>query len=119
MLIVGKFHARRIALEAGYRHAHHALKVVEVHAETERAVLVTVLLTAQRTAYCGICGIHLSNPASIAAGIGPICAEKTGLSEMSLSALDAALRGTHEVKTWLPKSAIKSVSDESVMQEAV
>ncbi len=117
VLIVGKFHAGRIAREAGYKHPHHALKIEEVHAETERAILVSVQLTAQRTPYCGCCGQTLTNPASIAAGIGPICAEKTGLEEISLAALDAALRSAHKVQTWIPKSAIKSVADDSALEK--
>lgn len=117
VLIVGKFHARRIADESGYKHAHHALKIVEIHHETEKAILVTVKLTAQRTPYCGCCGQTLTNKASIAAGIGPICAEKTGLSEISLAALDAALRDTRVVKTWIPKSGIKSVANDEAMEK--
>lgn len=109
VIIVGKWLAEKIGREAGYHRAHHALEVVKVEAETERAYKLTVKLSAQRTSHCCVCGLSLTNAASVAAGIGPICAEKSGVSmgEGSLDGIAEKLRVTVQVSTWLPKKSIK------------
>lgn len=116
VLLLSKSFAKKVALQAGYCRPHYAVEVLNVHAETAKAVLVTVRLSAQRTSYCGCCGAYLSNPQSVAAGIGPICAEKAGLDRPSLEGLAEVLSRTVEVQTWLPKSAI--VDTQTVTQAA-
>ncbi len=109
-VVLNKKMAKKIALAAGYAYPHHAMDVVEVQAETPRAVLVTVRLSAQRTSFCGCCGLRLSDPKSIVMGIGPICAGKRGLNleqEQILVMLGDSLKVTKSVTTWIPKAAIK------------
>jgi hypothetical protein len=116
VLVVGKWIAKKIANEAGLTKPHYTMEVTEVHGETERAVFVTVKLSAQRTSHCGCCGKSLTDPNSIAAGIGPICADKWGVSfgGSSLVELAEALKVTVPVKTWIPKVSIKNFNDEKV-----
>lgn len=109
VLIVSKFIATKIAEKAGYARAHRAVEVLAVEAETPKAYLCEVKLSARRTSHCGICGLTLENAQSIAAGIGPICADNYGLpyGEASLEGLQAALQTAATVKTWIPKKSIK------------
>jgi len=113
VLVLSKFIATKVAQQAGYTRAHRAVEVVSVEAETAKAYLATVKLTARRTSHCGICGLTLENPESIAAGIGPICAEKYGVpyGGASLEAVAALLQTTASVKTWIPKRSIKERKD--------
>ena len=109
IIVVSKWLARKIGEQAGLARAHYTLEVVAVEAETERAYKATLKLSGQRTSRCGICGIKLTDPHSVANGIGPICAEKVGIaySGQSLAELQTALKEVRTVNTWLPKSSIK------------
>jgi hypothetical protein len=109
VIIVGKWLAKEIAQKAGSPRAHHALEIVSVLGETERAYKLKVKLSAQRTSFCGVCGKPLSNPESVADGIGPICAQKWDLPSSNLLALADALNLMRlvEVETWVPKATIK------------
>lgn len=111
VLIVGKFVAQRIAEENRLTRPHHAFEVVQVHRETRKAYHVTARLSAQRTSYCGICGLTLKNPESVAAGIGPICAEKLGIffGDRSLEELSQALKVEREITAWIAKASIKNL----------
>jgi len=108
-IVISKWKAKEIAEAAGFTRPHFAMDVLKVERETERAIQLTMRLSAQRTTHCGVCGIRLTNPESVTAGIGPICAEKSGVSfsGTSLAELSEALKTTREVTSWLPKSAIK------------
>lgn len=113
VVVLSKFISTKIAKQAGHTRAHRAVEIIEVEGETPKAYRAKVKLSARRTTFCGVCGLHLENPESIAAGIGPICADNYGISYggKSLEELEAALTTTVEVTTWLPKSAIKWRSD--------
>ncbi len=108
---VTKWAAAKLAEKAGYVRPHFAFEVVSVEAETGKALRLTVRMTAQRTSFCSCCGLALTNPESVAAGIGPICAEKAGVDygDSSLAELAAKLAVTVAVTDWLPKGAIKTV----------
>lgn len=108
-LILRKFLAKRVATDLGLTRPHPAVDVVAVKGETAKAYRAVIKLSAQRTTYCGCCGLHLENPESVAAGIGPICAEKYGISfgSSSLDELAEMLKTTGECEVWLPKSQIK------------
>jgi hypothetical protein len=110
ILLISKFFARKLAEQAGAIRPHYVFEVLSVEAETEKAYKVKLRMTAQRTSHCGVCGLTLTNPESVAAGIGPICAENTGISFGANSSLELAeaLKETREIDTWLPKSVIKS-----------
>ncbi len=109
ILVLSKFISTKIVEQAGHKRAHRAVEIVEVEAETSKAYRAKVKLSARRTSYCGCCGLPLENPQSVAAGIGPICAENNGISygENSLNELYGVLNTTVEVITWIPKKSIK------------
>ena len=50
--------------------------VLDLLAELERDPQETVRVVGKRIGHCGVCGRELTNPESIANGIGPICAER-------------------------------------------
>jgi hypothetical protein len=113
VLVLSKFISTKIAQAAKHERAHRAVEVVSVLAETDKAYYAKVKLTAKPTSHCGICGLTLENAASIAAGIGPICADKYGIphGEGALAVLDSKLSKL-EVECWVPKRSIKERSDQ-------
>lgn len=66
----GKFSASR---DCSDEQREEVIRVASNPAEEARAY-------GMRTGRCSICGLQLTDPASIDAGIGPICAEKFGFS---------------------------------------
>jgi hypothetical protein len=109
VLVISKFMSNKISKQAGHDRAHRAVEIVEVEGETPKAWRARVRLSARRTSHCGVCGLFLENPHSLAAGIGPICASNNGIpyGENSLEQLNKILDTTVEVTTWIPKSCIK------------
>lgn len=109
ILLLKRWGAKVLAQNAGVVRPHFVVEVLETLAETPKAVRLRLRLSAQRTSHCGICGIALTNPHSVDAGIGPICAGRAGVSygEKSLDELAEQLREVGEVETWLPAGAIK------------
>lgn len=110
-LILSKFIAEKVALEARQDKPFRAFEVVAVHRETDKAFQVTLKFSAKRSIHCNICGLKLDNHRSIAAGIGPVCADNWGLpyGEASMEGLEAKLRTIAQVTTWIPKSQIKDI----------
>lgn len=106
-LIVSKFFARIIGQTCGLNRPHYAIEVLEVQAESQKAYKVKGRLSAQRTSHCCVCGLTLTNPSSVLAGIGPICADKYGVetTEELHAKLLTEFKAT--VETWIPKSQIK------------
>lgn len=106
---VAKWFGKKVALEAGLVRPHYVMEVISVEAETEKAYRATLRLSAQRTSHCCICGLALTDPRSVMAGIGPICGNSYEISfgENSLAELSEKLRTTKNVTTWFPKVAIK------------
>lgn len=113
VIVIGKWLAKEIAQKAGAPRAFHTLKVMACLGETEKAYKLKVKLSAQRTSFCGMCGLALTNPESVASGIGPICGQKWGLPETNLLALAESfgLMELREVETWIPKATIKERRD--------
>ncbi len=109
VLILKKAAAFRIGEAAGLNIPYYAVEVINGHAETEKALLLTVRLSGTRTTYCGACGAFLSDAVSVESGIGPVCAEKMGIKQdrNALEALRQKLSVTRDVKQWIPKSVIK------------
>lgn len=68
-IVDGQFHARREAM------ADTLSILCEIATDPAKAATEY----GRSTGTCGCCGRELSDPASVAAGIGPICAEKWGL----------------------------------------
>lgn len=125
ILVVSQFAARLIAEQTGAR-VHYVLEVVKVLRETAKAYQVIVKLSAARTSHCGICGITLTNPESVARGIGPICADNWGIGDASepLAELAKKLDQVIQATACIPKKCVKQVNgidqnkpDESAEQE--
>jgi hypothetical protein len=115
VIVVNQFAAEDLAAMAGRarNRKHHTFLVTQVHAETEKAYRLTLRFSAQRTSHCGVCGLTLKNPESVARGIGPICAEKYGIdySGDCLKELSDKLSSEVEVTSWIPKRSIKERID--------
>lgn len=111
IIVVSRWKADEIAKAAGLTRPHFGMEILKVERETAAAVQLTVKLSAQRTTHCCVCGIALTNPESVANGIGPVCAENHGISygTRSLEELADKLKSTTPVTAWLPKRAIKKV----------
>ena len=109
VVILAKWLGKQIAEQAGYARPHFAMEVVEVLGETHAAFHLKLRLSAQKTSYCGCCGLKLTDPQSVAIGIGPICADNAGIShgDLSLTELADKLKVTGEVTSWMPKKAVK------------
>lgn len=85
---------------------HYNFKVFKILRETARAYQLEVRATAKPTSACCVCGIRLTNPASIRNGIGPVCAEKYGVPHWQN--LETELEGVaHTFTAWIPKKSIK------------
>lgn len=108
-IVVKKFAGATIAHLAGCSRPHFGFLVLEVLKETQKAYLVRLRMAAVRSSSCCVCGLRLTNPASIELGIGPICGDHWGVdkSPAALEQLAEKLRVYSEVETWLAKSAIK------------
>ncbi len=113
VVVLTKFISTKIAEQSGHKRAHRAVEIVSVEAETPKAYRAKVKLSARRTSFCGVCGLPLENPQSVAAGIGPICADNNGIpyGEASLEHLAKVLDTAVEVTTWIPKRSIKERID--------
>lgn len=106
-LILNKFFAHIIGRDTGLNKPHFAIEVLEVQAESEKAWKIKGRLSAQRTSYCCVCGLRLTNAVSVLAGIGPICADRYEVS--STEELHAKLQTQYKatVEIWIPKSQVK------------
>lgn len=78
-IIGGKYLATREAEAAG---------IVERVAETMRDPLALAIAYGKRTGNCSCCGRKLSDPTSVAMGIGPVCAEKYGWSREGVTPIN-------------------------------
>lgn len=111
LIRVSRFGAKLISNKSGYTAKHFIFEVTQVLNETDKAYHLTLKFSAKKTSHCSICGLFLENPESVKAGIGPICAEKMGLSfsQVSLEELSTKLTTMQSVTLWFPKTLIKSI----------
>lgn len=107
VLTVSKFLGYIIGRHYGLNRPHFAIEVLEVQAETERAYKVRCRISAHRTSFCSVCGKSLSNPVSVVNGIGPICADRYGVSTTEELQAMFATEYKAELELWVPKSQIK------------
>ena len=63
----------------GYLHSQKAIVWLNDHLSTEAAAYACVLEYSKVTSKCGVCNTKLTDPKSIAAGIGPVCAKSYGV----------------------------------------
>lgn len=78
-IVGGKYLATREAEAAG---------IVSRVAETMRDPLALAIAYGKRTGNCSCCGRKLSDPTSVAMGIGPVCAEKYGWSREGVTPIN-------------------------------
>lgn len=113
VLEVSKGFAAKIAEKNGSQHTFFNFEVLEIKAETAKAILVRTKASAKVTSQCCVCGRSLTDPASILSGIGPVCADNTGIPhgdvEVTKAALEALASKEVEVETWIPKVTIKNL----------
>jgi len=104
---VSNWMAKKLAEKLSIRYIFRNLTIAEFTAETDKAIAARIEFYHKPAVNCHICGRFLDNPESRALGIGPICAEKIGVSNYrdSLSFIKEHCR---EVGTlgpvWIPKS---------------
>jgi hypothetical protein len=108
-ILLTKGIAREVANKAGLTKPFYVFDVLKVLDETPKAYKLVLKASGQRTSHCGACGLGLTNAESVAAGIGPICADRygVGFGATALEELRVKLMTTREVETWIPKSCIK------------
>lgn len=107
--------ATRMAKEHGLEFTYRNIEIVKTHRETERGLLVTIKFTPQIGRMCSICGRHLDTAVSRATGIGPVCADRMGISRYShgdakeiLAQLAEKIGMIGEIKeVWLPRFRVK------------
>lgn len=106
------------------------LEVEAVHAQTDKAVMVTAHAVAERRSSCSRCGRELTHPVSVLLGIGPVCgshfhippaalADESGASLRPevLEALRVAIESVRVEKVWIPRSAIIAGNLEDVARD--
>ena len=116
---ISKWLANKIKEEAKTSVAFRNLEVIKVHRETHKAILVDIKYYSGITCSCGICGRALDNPISKATGIGPVCAEKIGLSRPKLEQAEQTIKELEALcdkqgvisKVWVAKSMIKNIHE--------
>lgn len=73
---LGKIHHGKLKIGTAYQAHEVAIEHVAMHP------MDAALRYGRKTGNCAICGRHLDNAESVAAGIGPICAEKFGFLDL-------------------------------------
>jgi hypothetical protein len=63
----------------GYLYSQKAIVWLNEHLGTEATAYACVLEYSKVTSKCGVCNTKLTDPKSIAAGIGPVCAKYYGI----------------------------------------
>lgn len=112
VLEVTKGFAKKIAEKNSSSATFFNFEVIEVLAETAKALLIKTKASAKVTSHCCVCGRELTDPASIMSGIGPICAENNNLPhgdvDLTKAMLEEMASKEVQLETWIPKSAIKN-----------
>ena len=115
VLEVRKGFAKKMAQLNNSPVAFHNFEVNEVKAETSKAILVRIKASSKVTSHCCVCGRTLTDPTSVISGIGPDCAEKSGIPygavEMTKEAMEQIAMKEVECESWIPKSALKNLQD--------
>lgn len=116
VLQLKKFFATKLQQEIGMSHLFVNVEIVETIRETAKAIQATIRFSARYSTTCSCCGRVLDNQVSRATGIGPICADKMGISQYSLEnaqavlkELESKLQQLGQKTVWIPRSGIKQV----------
>jgi hypothetical protein len=90
------------------------LRMVETLRETPRAILAKVEFVAEVVESCHVCGKALSTEISRACGIGPVCADRLGISRPTvhnapqiLAEIEEKAREHGVLELWIPRSQVK------------
>lgn len=105
--------AEELKLDAFFRN----VEITQVHAESAKAIQVSVKFRSDIVTGCHMCGRDLTCDVSRATAIGPVCAEKIGFKRPTaadapkmLEAIDKMAKRVGEIKEiWLPKYSITRV----------
>lgn len=99
------------------------LIVEEHHAETYKAVQLSVRFDHTLASTCHVCGRPLDDPRSKAIGIGPTCSKRMGFAQMNHASAEVILKLIRIMAekvgvvgpVWIPKSqvALRDVADVS------
>lgn len=108
--------AVKIGIAAGFNKKFHNIEILEVLDEKFGVATVRAVTCYKKVSNCGCCGLTLTDPESIALGIGPVCGRRRGVK--TLEDLDRAL-GKAEVTLRLPRAAIKNVFKFNQTEEGV
>lgn len=106
ILTVNHVMAVKIGLQAGFAKKFHNIEVLELIDAGFGSVTVKAVTCYKKVCHCGVCGLKLTDPESIALGIGPVCAK--GRQIKRVEDLDQAL-GKAEITIRIPKQMIKNV----------
>lgn len=124
-LMVRKWFAQVKAKELKLQYFFRNIIIVEVLAETSKAIQVKLRFNDKVTTVCHLCGLGLDTEVSKATGIGPVCAKRLGFKRVTLNDASAILaKVTDEAKIagtigpiWLPKSQIISKAEQVLFEE--
>lgn len=112
---VGRYFGTELAKKVGLPHQHRQFEVLNIKAETNKGYLLNIKAVGRRSSSCSVCGRTLTDAYSVQHGIGPICAERYGLT--NVEQLDLMLtEQAQPVETWLPKAALRNRSDVDATQ---
>lgn len=106
VITVNNTMAVKIGIQAGFDKKFHNIEIMEVIEESFGSVTVRAVTCYKKVAHCGICGLTLTDPESIARGIGPVCGRRRNV--MKVEDLNQAL-GKAEIVVRVPRSTIKNV----------
>lgn len=104
---VSQFMARILGDKVGLDTPHYMFRVFKVSQQSDKAFLMTLQATGTPTTHCSCCGLRLTNKKSIKIGIGPICAQKWGVT--NYIELNEKLTQTKIFESWVPKQSIREI----------
>jgi hypothetical protein len=106
VITVNKMMAIKIGLQTKTGKKFHNVEILEIIDSKPWAITARVVTCYKKVAHCGICSLKLTDPESIALGIGPVCAKNRQVKV--IDDLDLAL-GKVEMVLRIPTSSIKGV----------
>lgn len=117
--------AKQLEEEAGLPFFFRNLIVEAHHGESAKAVRLSVRFDHTVASTCHVCGRGLDDPRSMAIGIGPTCAKRMGMEQLSNVTANLALKLIKMEAdkigvvgpVWIPKSQIALRGTEDVSEE--
>jgi Family of unknown function (DUF6011) len=100
---VPKYLGETLAEKVGLPRLHRQFEVLNVLAETHNSFKLEIKASGKRMSCCSICGRSLTDPYSVAHGIGSTCAKKYGITnaeELDTMLTSQAKPILVEIKKW-------------------